>query len=152
MRHSAHGIIPHTLSAVRACPEPCSKDVGGLNADIRSSYIANSTVAGVEESDLILLIGSNPRYESPVFNARIRKATLDGTQVCTCAWGCGRAGGGLRANTASMHGKAATAFEMDPRPKLLAHWRSLAVQISKTPTTILAAASYSDQESRIHLR
>ncbi|KAG1673008.1 hypothetical protein FOA52_005938 [Chlamydomonas sp. UWO 241] len=55
--------------------------LAGLNVDVRSSYIANSTVAGVEGSDLILLIGTNPRWESPVYNARIRKATLDGAQV-----------------------------------------------------------------------
>lgn len=52
-----------------------------LNADIRSTYIANSKVAGIEQADLILLIGTNPRWESPVFNARIRKAHLDGTPV-----------------------------------------------------------------------
>jgi len=57
------------------------EDVGTLCADVRSSYIANSTVAGVEQADLILLVGTNPRWEAPVFNARIRKATLDGTQV-----------------------------------------------------------------------
>jgi hypothetical protein len=32
-----------------------------LNADIRSTYIANSKVAGIEQADLILLIGTNPR-------------------------------------------------------------------------------------------
>ena len=52
-----------------------------FNADIRSAYIANSTVAGVEEADVILLIGSNPRWESPVFNARLRKTWQDGAQV-----------------------------------------------------------------------
>ncbi|GAX74691.1 hypothetical protein CEUSTIGMA_g2139.t1 [Chlamydomonas eustigma] len=52
-----------------------------FNADIRSGYIANSTVAGVDEADVILLIGSNPRWESPVFNARIRKTWLEGAEV-----------------------------------------------------------------------
>ena len=32
-----------------------------FNADVRSGYIANSTISGVEEADVILLIGSNPR-------------------------------------------------------------------------------------------
>lgn len=45
------------------------------------SYLANTTVAGFENADFILLIGSNPRHESPVFNARLRKAWLDGAQV-----------------------------------------------------------------------
>lgn len=52
------------------------------DADARGSYIANSTVLGLESADSVLLIGTNPRAESPVFNARIRKATLNGTQVC----------------------------------------------------------------------
>ena len=44
----------------------------------RASYIFNPTVAGIEEADGILLIGSNPRKESPVFNARIRKRWRQG--------------------------------------------------------------------------
>mmetsp|Transcript_4721 Transcript_4721/g.8177 ORF Transcript_4721/g.8177 Transcript_4721/m.8177 type:complete len:741 (-) Transcript_4721:363-2585(-) len=58
-------------------------DVGSspLCADVRSTYTANTTVAGFERADLILIIGSNPRTESPVFNARLRKAWTDGAQV-----------------------------------------------------------------------
>lgn len=52
-----------------------------LSADVRSTYLANTTVMGFEGADMILLIGSNPRHESPVFNARLRKATLDGAYV-----------------------------------------------------------------------
>jgi NADH dehydrogenase (ubiquinone) Fe-S protein 1 len=36
----------------------------------------NSKVRGVEDADLLLLIGTNPKIESPVFNARIRKAVI----------------------------------------------------------------------------
>jgi NADH dehydrogenase (ubiquinone) Fe-S protein 1 len=36
----------------------------------------NSRVRGVEDADLLLLIGTNPKVESPVFNARIRKAVI----------------------------------------------------------------------------
>jgi NADH dehydrogenase (ubiquinone) Fe-S protein 1 len=36
----------------------------------------NSRLRGVEDADLLLLIGSNPKTESPVFNARIRKAVI----------------------------------------------------------------------------
>jgi len=49
--------------------------------DVRSSYMANSGIAGIDEADCILLIGTNPRVESPVFNARIRKAYLNGTPI-----------------------------------------------------------------------
>lgn len=41
----------------------------------RSNYLFNTTIAGIEdEVDLILLVGTNPRYEAPLVNARIRKA------------------------------------------------------------------------------
>src|SRR3569833_2793264 len=40
----------------------------------RSAYIFNPTIAGIEEADAILIVGSNPRKEAPVRNARIRKA------------------------------------------------------------------------------
>lgn len=36
----------------------------------------NSRLRGVEDSDLLLLIGTNPKVETPVFNARIRKAVI----------------------------------------------------------------------------
>ena len=52
-----------------------------MDADARSSYLANSSVLGLEEADMVLLIGTNPRVESPVYNARIRKMFLNGTQV-----------------------------------------------------------------------
>ncbi len=42
----------------------------------RASYLFNSTVAGIEDADAVLIIGSNPRRESPVLNARIRKAWM----------------------------------------------------------------------------
>ena len=34
----------------------------------------NSRIRGVEDCDLLLLIGTNPKIEAPVLNARIRKA------------------------------------------------------------------------------
>ncbi|MDB5560878.1 MAG: NADH-ubiquinone oxidoreductase chain, partial [Hyphomicrobiales bacterium] len=40
----------------------------------RSSYVFNPTIAGIEQADAILIIGSNPRREAAVLNARIRKA------------------------------------------------------------------------------
>jgi NADH-quinone oxidoreductase subunit G len=39
----------------------------------RASYLFNSTIAGIENADAVLMIGSNPRKEAPVLNARIRK-------------------------------------------------------------------------------
>ena len=47
-----------------------------LNPDKRENFLFNSTINGIEESDFILLIGSNPRYEATILNARIRKSYL----------------------------------------------------------------------------
>jgi NADH dehydrogenase (ubiquinone) Fe-S protein 1 len=41
--------------------------------DIRSNYLFNSRIYGVEAADAILLVGTNPRWEAAVLNARIRK-------------------------------------------------------------------------------
>ena len=43
-----------------------------------SSTCSTRTIAGIEEADAILLVGSNPRREAPVLNARIRKRWLAG--------------------------------------------------------------------------
>ncbi len=45
-----------------------------LDSSEKSNYIFNSSIKGIEESDLILLIGTNPRHEATMLNARIRKA------------------------------------------------------------------------------
>lgn len=44
--------------------------------DVRSNYSFNSKITGVEEADVILLVGTNPRHEAAVLNARIRKQWL----------------------------------------------------------------------------
>ena len=48
-----------------------------INSSIRENYLFNSTINGIEDSDLILLIGANPRFEATMVNARIRKAYLN---------------------------------------------------------------------------
>ncbi|GGD06097.1 NADH-quinone oxidoreductase subunit NuoG [Aquisalinus flavus] len=57
----------------------------GVNADgsraERSSYLFNSTIAGLEQADAILIIGANPRWEAPMVNARIRKKWLNDLSV-----------------------------------------------------------------------
>ena len=45
-----------------------------INLNDRRNYIFNSKLNGIEESDLILLVGTNPRYEATILNSRIRKA------------------------------------------------------------------------------
>ena len=52
----------------------CRQDRIYLNPTERMNYIFNSTINGIEESDFILLVGTNPRLEATILNARIRKA------------------------------------------------------------------------------
>ncbi|WP_435095293.1 NADH-quinone oxidoreductase subunit NuoG [Candidatus Pelagibacter bacterium nBUS_27] len=48
-----------------------------VNTSKRENYLFNSTINGIEESDFIFLIGTNPRYEATILNARIRKSYLN---------------------------------------------------------------------------
>jgi len=56
----------------------CRQDGAKLDAGNRASYLFNSTIAGIDEADAILLVGVNPRWEAPVLNARIRERYLQG--------------------------------------------------------------------------
>jgi len=55
----------------------CRQDGAKLDGP-RGGYIFNPGIRGIDSADAILLIGSNPRAESPVLNARIRKRYLHG--------------------------------------------------------------------------
>jgi NADH-quinone oxidoreductase subunit G len=55
----------------------CRQDGAKLDASRRDFYCFNTSIAGIEEADAILIVGSNPRKEAPVLNARIRKAWLN---------------------------------------------------------------------------
>ncbi|KAG7173753.1 NADH-ubiquinone oxidoreductase 75 kDa subunit-like [Homarus americanus] len=46
----------------------------GTGTDLRSSYLLNTKIVGVEEADMIVFVGANPRFEAPLFNTRVRKA------------------------------------------------------------------------------
>ena len=43
----------------------------------RENYLFNSSINGIEKADIILLIGTNPRFEATMLNARIRKAYVN---------------------------------------------------------------------------
>ncbi|MEM7620231.1 MAG: NADH-quinone oxidoreductase subunit NuoG [Pseudomonadota bacterium] len=52
----------------------CRQDGSQLDPSLgRSSYIFNSSIEGIEETDAVLLIGTNPRVEAAVLNGRLRK-------------------------------------------------------------------------------
>ena len=52
----------------------CRQDRIYINPEERFNYIFNSSINGIEQSDLILLVGTNPRLEATILNARIRKS------------------------------------------------------------------------------
>jgi len=56
----------------------CRQDGAKIGPSPREGYLFNTTFAGIEAADAILLIGTNPRWEAPVLNARIRKAWSSG--------------------------------------------------------------------------
>ncbi len=54
----------------------CRQDKIYINPTERINYIFNSSINGIEDSDFILLVGTNPRLEATILNARIRKAYI----------------------------------------------------------------------------
>ncbi|MCV6593413.1 MAG: NADH-quinone oxidoreductase subunit NuoG [Silicimonas sp.] len=59
----------------------CRLDGAKLPAGNRSAYVGTATVEDIDNAEAIMLIGTNPRAESPVLNARIRKAWSRGANV-----------------------------------------------------------------------
>ncbi|VDP55464.1 unnamed protein product [Schistosoma mattheei] len=55
----------------------CTEESFPTNStDLRSNYLFNSRITGIEDADLVLLIGTNPRFEAPLLNARLRKCWI----------------------------------------------------------------------------
>ena len=59
----------------------CRVDGAKLPAGNRSGYVGTASIEDIENAQMIQLIGTNPRDEAPVLNARIRKAWLRGATV-----------------------------------------------------------------------
>ena len=57
----------------------CRQDGAALDATVRASYLTNSSIAGLETADAVLLVGCDPRWEAPLVNTRLRKGWLAGT-------------------------------------------------------------------------
>jgi NADH-quinone oxidoreductase subunit G len=56
----------------------CRQDGAIYDVTARAGYIMNSTIAGIDQADVILLVGTNPRHEGTMINARIRKRWRQG--------------------------------------------------------------------------
>ncbi|UWP87958.1 NADH-quinone oxidoreductase subunit NuoG [Aliiroseovarius crassostreae] len=59
----------------------CRVDNARLPTDNRSGYVGTASIEDIDNAKFIQLIGTNPRVEAPVLNARIRKAWLKGANV-----------------------------------------------------------------------
>ncbi len=59
----------------------CRTDGAKLPAGNRSAYVGTAAVEDIDSAEAIMLIGTNPKDEAPVLNARIRKAWLAGANV-----------------------------------------------------------------------
>ncbi|WP_425107421.1 NADH-quinone oxidoreductase subunit NuoG [Ancylobacter sp.] len=67
------------LASLGSANIDCRQDGAKLDPALgRASYLFNATIAGIEQADALLIIGSNPRLEASVLNARIRKRWLQG--------------------------------------------------------------------------
>ena len=72
MKHLANKLNSDNL----ALDQPQGSQPIAHGIDLRSNYLFNSKIFGVEEADAILLVGTNPRHEAAGLNARIRKQWL----------------------------------------------------------------------------
>ena len=59
----------------------CRVDGAYLPVNDRGGYVGTATIEDIDSAEMIQLIGTNPRLEAPVLNARIRKAWLRGAQI-----------------------------------------------------------------------
>src|SRR5579872_2554852 len=66
------------LGELGAASLDCRQDGAKLDPSCRAGYLFNSTIAGIDQTDACLLIGTNPRWEAPIVNARLRKRYLAG--------------------------------------------------------------------------
>ncbi|MDB6176123.1 NADH-quinone oxidoreductase subunit NuoG [Paracoccus sp. Z330] len=59
----------------------CRTDNARLPIGNRSAYVGTATIEDIDNAAMIQLIGTNPREEAPVLNARIRSAWINGAQI-----------------------------------------------------------------------
>ncbi|HYD65358.1 NADH-quinone oxidoreductase subunit NuoG [Azospirillum sp.] len=70
--------LKELMAALGSANIDCRQDGAVYDTSSRAGYIFNSTIAGIEKADVILLVGTNPRWEGSLVNARIRKRYLMG--------------------------------------------------------------------------
>jgi len=70
--------LKELVTGLGALSIDCRQDGAKLDSHYRAGYLFNTTIAGIEKSDACLLVGTNPRWEAPLINARLRKRYLQG--------------------------------------------------------------------------
>ncbi|MGH6947487.1 MAG: NADH-quinone oxidoreductase subunit NuoG [Kiloniellales bacterium] len=66
------------MTALGSANLDCRQDGARLDPRHRAGYLFNSGIAGIEKADAALLVGTNPRHEATMINARLRKRFLRG--------------------------------------------------------------------------
>ncbi|KAK4536233.1 hypothetical protein CDCA_CDCA07G2258 [Cyanidium caldarium] len=75
MRRIFYSVLPEGTAHVHVQEHART---GAPPTDWRYAYCANTTLAGLERADVVLLVGTDPRHEAPLLNTRLRKAVLFG--------------------------------------------------------------------------
>src|SRR3954452_10499778 len=70
--------LKELVTGLGATSLDCRQDGARLDPGCRAGYLFNTTIAGIEQADACLLVGTNPRWEAPLVNARLRKRFLHG--------------------------------------------------------------------------
>jgi len=70
--------LKQVMSALGSKNLDCRQDGAKLSTSARGAYVMNTGIAALENADAVLLVGTNPRWESPLVNTRLRKAWLQG--------------------------------------------------------------------------
>ena len=68
--------LKDVLASLGSTNVDCRQDGAALPSGNLAFSTFNTSIAGIEEADALLIVGSNPRKEAPLINARIRKRTL----------------------------------------------------------------------------
>jgi NADH-quinone oxidoreductase subunit G len=70
--------LKELMAALGSANLDCRQDGAAADPAMRVSYLFNTGIAGIEQADACLLIGTNPRVEAAIVNARLRKRWLAG--------------------------------------------------------------------------
>ena len=123
------------MSTLGSANLDCRQDGAKLPAGPRGAYLFNSSIAGIDQADACLLIGTDPRREAPLINARLRKrflrggfpVSLIGPEV-DLTYGVDHLGDGPAqlAAVAAGEGEAAASLRAAERPMLIVGMGALA--------------------------